>query len=186
MIYNFLGDVLVTLLASDPDGDPIRLTIDIDDYFDIREVNGNPNQVEVYSTRGIDYEQNNNVRFTVTATDLNSNSRVSSKLWYHTASKLIVGFCLNDTNRGQCIGLWQCIRFNNMRDTYFRQLLDAVWNSYSTAMLWMYYTYLHDERYSPLFIATELSWWAIMPSLNKHWINHHHYDNPCTYFMYDA
>ena len=80
IIYNFLGEVLVTLSASDPDGDPIRLTIDIDDYFDIREVNGNPNQVEVYSTRGIDYEQNNNVRFTVTATDLNSNSRVSSTL----------------------------------------------------------------------------------------------------------
>ena len=102
----FLGEVLVTLRASDPDVAPISLTIAIDTYFYVREVNGNLNQVEVYSTRGIDYEQNNNVRFTVTATDPNSNSRASSTLWDYAAGRLIVGFFLCDTNRGWYIDLW--------------------------------------------------------------------------------
>lgn len=71
------GRVLTTLQATDIDGDPITFSIDINDYFDIRRVNSTT--VEVVSVRGIDYERNSNVQFIVTATDENSNSRVSAQ-----------------------------------------------------------------------------------------------------------
>lgn len=68
------GKVLTTLRAIDPDGDPIRFSIDIDDYFSIVSIDANT--VNVVSTRGIDFEKNTNVKFTVTATDEISNSKV--------------------------------------------------------------------------------------------------------------
>ena len=67
--------MLTTLYASDPDGDPIRFSISTNDYIDIRVLNAT--SVEVVSTRGIDYERNTRLQFTVTATDENTNSMVS-------------------------------------------------------------------------------------------------------------
>lgn len=75
LLYAFPGKLLTTLRATDPDGDTIRFSIDIDDYFDITVIDAN--SVEVRSIRGIDYERNAQVQFTITATDEVSNSKVS-------------------------------------------------------------------------------------------------------------
>lgn len=70
----WLGTVLTTLRATDPEGNRITFSIDPPDYFSLETIN--PNEVKIIHKAEIDYEKNSEVRFTVTAKDDVSNSRV--------------------------------------------------------------------------------------------------------------
>lgn len=73
--YRFpVGKVLTTLRATDPEGDRITFSINIDDFFEIQRKN--ENEVEVKFKSNIDYEKDNNIRFRVTARDDVSSSNV--------------------------------------------------------------------------------------------------------------
>jgi len=70
----FIGEVLTTLTATDPEGNPITFSIDTEDFFDIVQVNSNT--VQIVHTSQIDFERVDQLRFTVTARDDVSNSKV--------------------------------------------------------------------------------------------------------------